>query len=514
MIDYASMKQPVVRTRFAPSPTGYLHIGGLRTALYAYAWAKKHGGQFLLRIEDTDQARYVPEAVEQIVRSLAWVGINPDEGVVGYEQGKEIQKGEHGPYVQSQRIDLYQKSAQKLLDEKKAYWCFCTPERLEEMRKVQMASKQMPKYDRHCYGLTAEQIEEKRKAGVPGVVRFFVPDGGPVFWNDAVFGKVSFSRDQLDDFVMMKADHFPTYNFANVVDDCDMRISHVIRAYEFLSSTPKHLLLYEAFGVPAPVFAHASHILGKDKKKLSKRHAAVSVDEYRKAGYLPQALTNFIALLGWTHPDQKDVFSMDEFVTVFDIESMHKTGAVFDTEKSLWMNGQYIRALPAEAFTDLALPFLQAAGLIRVEAGNYTNVLANKPMNKKDIQAILSTEQSRVRRLDAIAEAVRFFFEPTLRYDKTILVWKKGKLEDVPTILAGVIESLRAIDAKQWTAETIQKTAQDFVASKNLGVGDVFWPFRVALTGRVNSPSPQDVAVVLGKDESIKRLEQARGLFA
>ncbi len=502
-----------VRTRFAPSPTGFLHIGGLRTALYAYAWAKKHKGTFILRIEDTDQARYVPEAVEQIVRSLTWAGILPDEGVVGFEEGKEVQKGPHGPYIQSQRIDLYQKFAHKLLDEKKAYWCFCTPERLEEMRTVQMAAKQTPKYDRHCHGLSAEGIEEKRKAGIPAVIRFFVPDGGAVSWDDAVFGKVSVEREQLDDLVIVKADGFPTYNFANVVDDSTMEITHVIRGYEFLSSTPKHLLMYEALGVQPPVYAHASHLLGKDKKKLSKRHAAVSVDEYRKAGYLPEALLNFIALLGWTHPEQKDIFDLKEFIKVFDITAMHKTGAVFDTEKSLWMNGQYLRVLSAEQFAELATPFLVDAGFLRADdKHSFTNLLANKALSKKDIQAILVTEQARAKRLDEVAEAVRFFFDGNLSYDPAILVWKKGKPADVAPILADVISTLDKLTAAEWNAERIQVAVQELVKATGRGVGDVFWPFRVGLTGRTNSPSPQDVAAILGKEESLRRLAIAKEL--
>lgn len=504
----------MVRTRFAPSPTGFLHIGGLRTALYAYAWAKKHGGSFILRLEDTDQARYVPGAVEQIIRSLQWAGLQPDEGVVDVVNGEAVQKGDKGPYIQSQRLSLYKKFAQQLVSEKKAYYCFCTPERLEEMRQLQLASKQMPKYDRHCHGLGEGEVKTRLEAGTPAVIRFFVPDGGPVSWKDAVFGKVSFERDQIDDFVMMKADGFPTYNFANVVDDYSMEISHVIRAYEFLSSTPKHLLLYEALGAAKPEFAHASHILGKDKKKLSKRHAAVSVDEYRKAGYLPQALLNFISLLGWTHPEQKDVFTLEEMVKVFDIHDMHKSGAVFDVDKSLWMNGQYIRKLSPEAFAEIALPRLVEAGLVREVGGDmYENVLAKIKLNKSTIQAILATEQGRVRRLDQVADAVRFFFAPTLSYDPAILCWKKGKKEDLPGILKEIELVLASIDDSQWQAAIIQQALQDLVAKSGRGVGDIFWPLRVALTGREHSPSPQDVAALLGKDVSLRRVREAQALL-
>lgn len=499
-----------VRTRFAPSPTGFLHIGGLRTALYAYAWAKKHGGEFLLRIEDTDQERYVPDAIAQIVRSLQWVGLQPDEGVIGFENGKVVEKGGCGPYVQSARIELYKKFAQKLLEEKKAYRCFCTTERLEEMRKLQMASKQLPKYDRRCLALSEAEVSAALSESKPHVVRFYVPDGGPVFWEDAVFGKVSFARDQIDDFVMIKADGFPTYNFANVVDDHSMRISHVIRAYEFLSSTPKHLLLYEAFGVEKPVFAHASHILGKDKKKLSKRHAAVSVDEYRKAGYLPQALLNFIALLGWTHPEQKDIFDIGEMVAVFDIEELHKTGAVFDTEKSLWVNSQYIRKLSPEAFADLAIPFLVEANVLKVlSADSYENLLCGDTLSKKDVQAILKTQQSRVRQLSDVPELVKFFFAAEISYDPTLLVWKKMQPGDVAGVLQAAEKALSAVSDQEWSEQTVMSALQGVVTSTGKGTGDIFWPVRVALTGLASSPGPQEVAAALGKTATMARIKQA-----
>lgn len=498
-----------VRTRFAPSPTGLLHIGGLRTALYAYAWAKRHGGTFILRIEDTDRERYVPEAVEQIVRSLQWVGLQPDEGVIDFQEGKPIERGGAGPYVQSARLDLYTKFAQRLLEQGKAYECFCTPERLEQMRAVQIASKQMPKYDRHCYALSPEEKAALKQNGVPRVLRFYTPDGGPIAWDDAVFGRIQFERDQMDDFVMMKADGFPTYNFANVVDDHSMGITHVIRAYEFLSSTPKHLLLYEAFGVPAPVFAHGSHILGKDKKKLSKRHAAVSVDEYRKLGYLPQALLNFIALLGWTHPEQKEVFNLEEFTRVFDIEAMHKTGAVFDTEKSLWMNGQYIRQLPVDEFLAASLPFLEDAGLVRATGDQYENLLSKKSLSKKMLQDILATEQARVKQLSEVPESVRFFFEPELSYDPNLLLWKKMTKGEAAPSLQAVVKALESVNDDSWTAESIQRACEQAVQQSGVSVGAIFWPFRVALTGREKSPSPQDVAAVLGKEETLKRLRAA-----
>ncbi|MBI4122130.1 MAG: glutamate--tRNA ligase [Parcubacteria group bacterium] len=491
------MNKPV-RTRFAPSPTGFLHIGGLRTALYAYAWAKKHGGTFILRIEDTDQARFVPGAVAQIIRSLKWAGITPDEGSVDEQDGKIINKGECGPYVQSERISLYTKFAQQLLAEKKAYKCYCTPERLEEMRTLQLAAKQMPKYDRRCLTLSDAERSELEQKGAPCALRFLVPEGPAVGWDDTVFGNVSFERVQIDDMVIMKADGFPTYNFANVVDDHTMQITHVIRGQEFLSSTPKHLLLYEAIGAQAPVYAHASHILGKDKKKLSKRQVAVSVDEYRKMGYLPQALINFIALLGWTHPQQQELFSLDELVKQFDIKDIHKAGAVFDIDKSLWMNGQYIRALSPEAFLQAAQPFLEEAGL--------------NNLDKKIVQGILAIEQLRIKRLDEVAPAIRLYLDPVI-YDPALLVWKKAVPEQIPAILADVRQALDKTPDDQWNAQGLQAILQRVVQINNRGVGDVFWPTRVALTGKAQSASPNEVAAVLGKAESLRRIDHALNLL-
>jgi nondiscriminating glutamyl-tRNA synthetase len=341
-------------------------------------------------------------------------------------------------------------------------------------------------------------------------LRFLVPEGPAVAWNDSVFGRISFERDQIDDFVMIKADGFPTYNFANVVDDHTMRITHVIRAYEFLSSTPKHLLLYEAFGVEKPVFAHASHILGKDKKKLSKRHAAVSVDEYRKAGYLPEALINFISLLGWTHPEQKDLFDIQELIQAFDIENLHKTGAVFDTDKSLWVNGQYIRKLSTDAFADLALPYLVEAHVLKPTNGDaFENLLRGDTLSKKDIQLILATQQSRTRQLSEIVDLVRFFFAAEIEYESGLLLWKKMDKAELPGILEKAHEAIKTAGDADWGQDTVMAKLQAVVKETGKGVGEVFWPVRVALTGLASSPGPQEVAQALGKDLTLQRLAKA-----
>lgn len=503
------MKQ--VRTRFAPSPTGYLHIGSLRTALFCYLWAKKNNGEFLLRVEDTDRERLVDDAISHMIASLHWAGISPTEGVLA--EGK--QEGNYGPYIQSERLDIYREHANKLVDQKKAYKCYCTSERLTEMREIQRAAKQMPKYDRTCYHLSDEEKMANDEKNLPYVLRFFVTEGEKIAWNDAVFGKVEFDRDQVDDFIMIKADQYPTYNFANVVDDHLMEISHIIRGDEFLSSTPKHLLLYEAFGWEAPELVHVAPILGKGKKKLSKRDGDVAVDLYADKGFLPEALLNFVALLGWNPKNDQELFSHEEMIAAFDISQLQKSGAVLDPEKLEWMNGQYIRNLSPEEFTTKALPFLLKSGLLNLmEDGSYTSKYSEKSLNTQMIQSVLVTEQERTKRLDELSEKIEFFFMDTLDYAPEILIWKKGTKEDVQMILPAVIKAFEDLDASDFTTETIQSTLRSIVDETGKGVGDVFWPVRVALSGQERSPGPQEMAPVLGKENTIQRLQKALELIS
>ncbi|MBI4129464.1 glutamate--tRNA ligase, partial [Candidatus Peregrinibacteria bacterium] len=360
-----------MRTRFAPSPTGSLHVGGLRTALYAWLLARKNKGQFLLRMEDTDQERSVPGAIESILRCLEWAEIAPDEGVF-LERGVISQKGLHGPYIQSERKEIYREHANFLLAQGHAYHCFCSKERLEEMRKVQEERHQAPMYDRHCIDIPKEEAERRAAAGEPYVLRMKIPDGSAITVDDAIRGMLRFERHTIDDQVLLKSDGFPTYHLAHVVDDHLMQIDLVLRGEEWLSSLPKHILLFEFFGWTPPQYAHVSLLLNKDRTKLSKRQNAVSVEEYIRKGYLPQALLNFLALLGWnpgtsraphdgtghSPGPEKEIFSIDELIVAFSLDRAQKAGAIFDTEKLDWLQGQWIRRLSPKAFLDYIRPAL------------------------------------------------------------------------------------------------------------------------------------------------------------
>ena len=364
-----------IRTRFAPSPTGYLHVGSLRTALYCALFTKQHGGEFLLRIEDTDRSRFVPGAVESLIGTLGTLGLEYDEGVFLASQESQsphegvvadsaaypgvIEVGDSGPYIQSERLELYGKYAEQLIADGKAYRCFCASERLDAMRAEQQAAKQMPKYDRHCLHLSADEVREKLAAGAPSVVRLRLPDDVEVVFDDLVRGVVRFNTETLDDQILMKSDGYPTYHLAVVVDDHLMGITHVIRAEEWLPSTPKHILLYQAFDWQIPTFAHLPLLLNPDRSKLSKRQGDVAVEDYLRKGYLPEALINFVALLGWNPGEgsTQEIFTTGELVKRFDLGHVHKGGAVFDIKKLDWLNAQYIKALTLDQLLEKSVPF-------------------------------------------------------------------------------------------------------------------------------------------------------------
>ena len=356
-----------VRVRFAPSPTGFVHIGSLRTALYNYLFAKKMGGKYILRIEDTDRTRLVDGAIENMLNAMKWAGVNHDEGVMLDENGNIVQKGEYGPYIQSERLDIYKKYIQELLDTGKAYYCFCTKERLDEVREKQKAAGETPRYDGHCRDLTKEEVEAKIAAGEPYVIRLKLPENHVIKFTDLVRGETEFNTNDLDDQVLIKTDGFPTYHFAVVVDDHLMKITHVIRGEEWVSSTPKHVYLYEAFGWEAPKFVHLPNILNKEKKKLSKRQGDVAVEDFKKKGYLPEGLVNYIALVGWSPEENKEIFSMEELEQAFSIERVSKSGGVFDTEKLNWVNQHYMKDGDDDVLTKLAIPFIVEAGYVTAE---------------------------------------------------------------------------------------------------------------------------------------------------
>lgn len=472
-----------VRTRFAPSPTGYMHIGNLRTALYEYLIAKKAGGKFILRIEDTDQGRYVEGAVDVIYNTLKTVGLVHDEGPdVG---------GKFGPYVQSERKHLYKPYAEKLVETGHAYYCFCTKERLDEAKKAQEGVNVVASYDRHCLSLSKEEIEANLKSGIPYVIRQKMPDEGTTSFNDAVYGTITVENSSLDDQVLLKSDGMPTYNFANVVDDHLMEITHVVRGSEYLSSTPKYNLLYKAFGWEIPTYVHLPVVQKAAGVKLSKRAGDASFEDLVEMGYLVEAIVNYIVLLGWSPGGTQEIFSLSELEKVFDISHINKAPAIFDMEKLKWMNGEYIRMQTPERFYELAYPYLE-------------KVIKNKNLDLKKISKIL---QNRTEILSAVGDNVDFFDELS-DYDLEIYVHKKMKttLETSKASLEAAIPELEALEA--WDEQHIHDLLMDLVVRLGMKNGQVLWPIRTALTGKPVTPGgAMEIADILGKEESIIRLK-------
>lgn len=481
-----------VRTRFAPSPTGYLHIGGLRTCLYNVLLARQQGGQFLLRVEDTDRERYVPGAVESLLTTLDRVGLLPDEGPK-LENGVVVQTGERGPYIQSERLPIYAEHAKILLEQGSAYHCFCSSERLDSLRKQQEIAKLPTKYDRRCVGLSSAEIESRLSAGEPHVVRLKMPDGETTF-EDTIRGRITIQNAEIDDQVLIKSDGFPTYHLAVVVDDHQMEITHVIRGEEWISSTPKHVVLYRLFGWTAPSFAHLPLILNPDKSKLSKRQGDVAVEDYLDKGYLPDALINFVALLGFNPKGDQELYSMDELVESFDLSKINKSGAVFDTAKLDWMNGQYLMKKTAAELVALVEPFLARAG---------------KTVDANLLGRICSVEKPRMTRLSEIVDLVDGYVSLP-PFDPQMLVWKKADAEDARRSLAGVRAHLASIDAAAWSeVGLIEGALKGYIEANGLQNGNVLWPTRVALSGRSSSPSPFELAWALGSAETLRRLDSA-----
>ena len=490
-------KERKIKTRFAPSPTGYLHIGGLRTALYNYFYAKQHQGEFVLRIEDTDQKREVKGAVEALIITLQKMGLDWDSGPVLNNNLNLAEKGQNGPFLQSKRVDLYQEYSKELIGQGKAYFCFCTEERLAKLRADQEANKQAPRYDGLCRNLTPDEVEENLKQSKSKVIRLKVPENREVIFKDLIRGEVKFNTKEIDDQVLIKSDGFPTYHLANVVDDHLMEITHVIRGEEWLSSTPKHLLLYEAFGWQQPDFAHLPLLLNPDKSKLSKRQGDVAVEDYLAKGYLPEALINYVALLGW-HPQDnpaspsasrggQEFFSLEQLVKEFSLERVQKAGAVFDLEKLNWFNSYYIKQLSDEDLVVRCKEFLPDA-------------------DKNILLKILKIEKERLNNLSEIGEKAKMFLDLP-DYNSEILIFKKSTKETMAMALKKVLEKLNSIS--DWQAEKIKACLTEVVGENNLTNGDVFWPTRVAVSGAEKSPSPEDIMEVLGKEEGLTRIKIA-----
>lgn len=477
-----------VRVRFAPSPTGYLHIGGARTALFNWLFARKMGGKLILRIEDTDTERLKEDSVSQILTSLKWLGLNWDEGP---EAG-----GECGPYYQSERRELYSKYAQQLLDEGKAYYCFCTPADLEAEREKQRAAKQPFRYARTCRDLDPEVAKARAAAGEPYSVRIKIPTEGSITVHDLIHGDVTFNMDQFDDFVIVKSNGMPTYNFAVVVDDHLMGMTHVLRAEEHLSNTPKQLLIYEALGFEPPKFGHMPMILAPDRSKLSKRHGATSVEEFRAQGYLPEAIINYLTLLGWGPGDEREIFTLEETVKLFELEQMSKKAAVYDTKKLTWMNGQYLSELPLEKILPEAETFFIKDGLVTKEW------LAE---NKEYFAKLVDTVRVRVKTLQEVADASAYFFKDVEAYDE------KGVAKHFKPEAAELLEKcIAALEADEvFDLTSTEATYNKIAADNGLALGKVIHPTRLALTGRTVSPGMFDVMVLLGKEKTLARMRKA-----
>lgn len=481
-------------TRFPPSPTGYLHIGGLRTALYNWLFARKHGGTFVLRIEDTDRERYVPGAVEALIKALAVCGLDYDEGPMLDADGNVFEKGQNGPYIQSLRKDIHLEHANVLLERGHAYRCFCSKERLDSLRKQQELAKLTTKYDRHCANLPTEEVEQKMSAGEPHVIRLKVPEGKTII-DDAIRGRIEIDNGEVDDQVLMKSDGFPTYHLANVVDDHLMGVTHVIRGEEWISSVPKHVMLYQAFGWDLPVFAHLPLILNADRSKLSKRQGDVAVEDYLAKGYLPEALLNFVALIGFNPSGEQELYSREELMAGFELDKVNSAGGVFNVEKLDWMNARYIRRETPDALMALCRPFLDAAG---------------KGTTPSDtLLKICTVERERLVTLSGIVEAVESF--ATLpEYESGMLVWKKSDTADAFRNLKGIHGHLESLPDEDYASVALLEAAiKRYIGAQGLQNGNVLWPMRVGLSGRSASPSPFEYAWVLGKEETLRRLKKA-----
>lgn len=493
----------MIRDRFAPSPTGNVHVGSLRTALYNYLFAKKNNGQFLLRLEDTDRTRYEEGAVENLLGALMVTGVVPDEGLFE-EDGKIVQKGDYGPYIQSERLEIYKKYIDQLLENGQAYYCFCTKERLDEVREKQKRAGETPRYDGHCRNLPREEVEARVAAGEPYVIRLKLPEDHVVTFDDAVRGRIEINTNDLDDQVLIKTDGFPTYHFAVVVDDHLMGITHVIRGEEWLPSTPKHVYLYECFGWEQPQYVHLSNILNDDHKKLSKRQGDVSVGDFLKKGYLPEALINFLALLGWSPEDEKEIFSMDELVEAFDLSRINKSGAVFDRAKLDWMNAHYIKELPIEELTARMIPYLVDAGYI-MEA----DIEKRMPWLEK----VGELMRERLNYFAQVPEETKVLFDRNFEItDQESLDLLKE--ETVPVLFNALVEKITESDVVDTErAKAILKEIQKEHKAEKIKGKMLYMPIRIMLTGEMHGPDLTLIMDVLGKEELLLRLDRMRSMI-
>ncbi len=490
---YSVLAMSAVRVRYAPSPTGFLHIGGLRTALYNELFAKRNKGTFILRIEDTDRTRYVEGATENLVRSLMACGVAPDEGVMFKPNGSLGEKGDHGPYVQSKRQEIHRDYADKLVEMGKAYPCFCTEQELKTMRDEQSAAGLPTRYDRRCRQIGVEQAKRRIEAGEEHVIRLAVPLKGDVTFTDAIRGDVTFEWKQVDDQVLIKSDGMPTYHLAATSDDHDMEISHVFRGEEWLASTPKHLFIAECFGWTSPIYAHLPLLLNSDRSKLSKRQGDVAVEDYLAKGYLPEALINFVALLGWNPTGDREIYTHDELREMFDLEKVNKGGAVVNFEKLDWLNGQYLRAMKEEDYLELA------GGWLREKTDDAALM---------DRVALLVRE--RVAKLADLPELAAPFFANRGELDATLIPWKTQEPTDAKEKLEVLLDELKELNEPAWhTPASLETYVKTLIEKRGWGNGEVLWPLRVALSGQKQSPGPFELLWALGKERAFARIEHA-----
>ena len=476
-----------IRTRFAPSPTGKMHVGNLRTALYEYLIAKHEGGTFVLRIEDTDQERYVEEALDIIYHTMEITGLHHDEG--------PDKDGGYGPYVQSERMKtgVYLEYAKKLVEKGEAYYCFCTKERLESLRGSQTTEdgKEIAKYDKHCLHLSKEEVEANLAAGIPYVIRQNNPTEGTTTFHDAIYGDITVENEELDDMILIKTDGYPTYNFANVVDDHLQAITHVVRGNEYLSSAPKYNRLYEAFGWDVPEYVHCPIITDENHKKLAKRSGHASVEDLLAQGFLPEAIINFVALLGWSPTEDKEIFSLEELEKAFDYHHISKSPAVFDITKAKWMNGEYIKAMDDEAYYEHALPVIK-----EVITKDY------------DLKKIADLVKTRIEIFPDIKEKIDFF-EELPEYDIAMYTHKKMKTnsENSLAVLKDMLPRLEQLE--DYSHDGIEAVCKAYIAEKEIKNGVCLWPLRTAVSGKQMTPGgAYEIIEIIGKDETIARIKK------
>jgi glutamyl-tRNA synthetase len=478
-----------VRLRFAPSPTGRPQVGNMRTAMFDWLFARHTGGTFILRIEDTDVARIAPGSLEDHLEGLRWLGLDWDEGP---EVG-----GDYGPYFQSQRLQLYKEAADRLVRQGDAYYCYCSPERLEQMRKEQVDRKQPPGYDRACRHLTPDECKSKEAEGIRPVVRFKVPDAGRTAFTDTIYGEVVFENSTIDDFIMLKSDGYPTYHLANVVDDHAMKITHVIRGEEWISSTPRHLLMYRALGYQPPQYIHTPLILGPDRAKLSKRHGAMSILEYRDLGYLPEAMFNFLVLIGWSLDDKTEIMTRRQLIDGFSLERIGKTAAVFNKEKLDWMNGVYIRGLSIDDFAHRVLPFLERGLPVSVK----------RPVDVDYVRKIMPLVQERTKKLTDVPALTAFFFVDELDYDPALLVAKN--MNPSTALSALEVSSQRLSKLSAFDESSLESLLRPLAGELQLKAGQLFSILRTAVTGETATPPLFQTMVVLGRERCLRRIDEA-----